>query len=103
MSDEEFNQIAWARRGKVGGSAFTWIRTHRCAASCCPVGFAAAFCTCLGPVLRSRRAAHRSASSWSRLGRRLALSLKSGQEKRGTQVETKKTKRQTNRNTMKQT
>lgn len=39
---------ARARRG------FTWPRTRRCAAWCCPAGSAAASCTCRGPASCSR-------------------------------------------------
>lgn len=55
----------WGKEGRRdGGAVLTWTRTRRCAASCCPVGSGAAFCICLGPLSRSRRAARRSASSW---------------------------------------
>lgn len=64
------------------GAVLTWTQTHRCAASCCPVGSAAAFCICLGLLLHSRRAAHRSASSWFHLWPRPTLNLMSGRSKR---------------------
>lgn len=64
------------------GAVLTWTQTHRCAASCCPVGSAAAFCICLGLLSRSRRVAHHSASSWFHLWPRPTLNLMSARSKR---------------------
>lgn len=58
------SRYPWGKEGRRDrGAVLTWIQTHRCAASCCPVGSGAAFCICLGLLSRSRRVAHRSVSS----------------------------------------
>lgn len=77
------NETAARRKVREQGCVvFTWTRTHRYAASCCPVGSVAAFCICLGLLSHSRRVARRSAFSWFRLGPRPTLKLTSERLKR---------------------
>lgn len=63
-------------------ATFTWTQTRRYVALCCPVGSAAAFCICLGPLSCSRRVARHSASSLFRLGPEPTRTLMSERSKR---------------------